>query len=139
MYLFWGLQLYVLVGTYEDAWILHASNSVFLIFYKLFEGLMFAWHMRSTPYSIFVFSSFLESNYTTCSVVCHSRLLVRASQVSLDVWDFSCPHSNFTTTYVTASYLGLNHCITFALAIPTCISVRSFKNKSFLSYFCTFY
>ena len=44
MYLLWVMHLYIYLGTLEDAQIPHAFNSVFLVSYALFKGLLFACH-----------------------------------------------------------------------------------------------
>ena len=137
-----GVSYIIYSGTLDYAQITHDLNQVFPISYDLFEGLVFACHhnvllllyyesqrakelhMRSTTYYCFVLSSFLEFNYTTL-VVRRSRILVCTPKDSLDVSDSSYAHSNFTTTYVTTYYLSLTYCVTFTLAIPTCLSVSS--------------
>ena len=49
MYIFWVFYCYVYIWTLEDAHIPHAVNSVFLLSYAHFKGLMFVCYQLVLP------------------------------------------------------------------------------------------
>ena len=72
--------------------------------------------------AIYVTASHMEFIYNTY-VVCHLRILVRASPAYLRSGTYIFP-VQIETAYVIASYLSLFYCVTYLLVVPTYFSVR---------------